>query len=142
MTSLYGAGHANAQTASVFAAVVPTTEQATTTEVSTLIDSKAVEMIVRKEFKNQPILVEIARCESTFRHYDAEGKLLRGKVDSRDVGVMQINTYYHGATAEKLGIDLYTIEGNLEYAKYLYDKNGLKDWRASSACWRGDLAVK
>ncbi len=48
---------------------------------------------------------------------------------------MQINEYYHAKTAEKMGLDIYTLEGNMAYAKYLYEKNGLSDWDASRPCW-------
>src|SRR5690606_20716583 len=80
--------------------VVPT-ESAVTVETAPVVksedyypitDSKNVEKFVRDYFAETPILAEIARCESTFRHYDKKtGQVLKGKVDSRDTGVMQIN---------------------------------------------------
>ena len=93
------------------------------------------EQIVTEYFKDDPILAKVAFCESTFTHYTENGSVLRGKVDNRDVGVMQINTYYHGDTAERMGIDLMTLEGNLAYAKNLYERQGLQPWSASSKCW-------
>jgi hypothetical protein len=141
MSSLYGAGHANAQVANVVAA--PTTGQATTTEVSTLTDPKDIEAYVRKH-ANKPILVEIARCESTFSQYDQNGQVMRGKVNRYDVGVMQINEKYHAEEALKLGYDIYTVEGNLAFAEHLYSKYGSDPWSASSKCWShsADLAQK
>lgn len=94
-----------------------------------------LEMYVRQYYKDTPLLAEISRCESTFKHYDKEGNLVRGIVNKDDVGVMQINEYYHSATAEKLGYDLHTVDGNLAYAKYLYEKSGPQPWSASSPCW-------
>lgn len=94
-----------------------------------------LEAYVREYYKDTPILAEISKCESTFKHYDKNGNVLRGKVDSRDVGVMQINEYYHADEAKKLGYDLETVEGNLAYAKYLYEKEGVDPWSHSAKCW-------
>ncbi len=94
-----------------------------------------VEDVVRDYFKDTPILAEVARCESQFRQYGTDGNPLKGTVDPRDVGVMQINRYYHGDTAKKLGFDLTTIEGNMAYAKNLYDRQGVAPWSASAPCW-------
>ncbi len=88
-------------------------------------------------FKNTPILADIAGCESRFRQYDKNGKVLIGEVNKGDIGVMQINKYYHADKAESLGYDLNTAEGNMAYAKYLYEKEGTKPWNSSSACWKG-----
>lgn len=104
-----------------------------------------LEMYVRQYFKDEPLLAEISRCESTFKHYDKEGNLVQGIVNSDDIGVMQINTYYHSDTAEKLGYDLHTVDGNLAYAKYLYEKYGPQPWSASSPCWgkkAAELGIK
>ncbi|MEK7613883.1 MAG: hypothetical protein AAB439_03375 [Patescibacteria group bacterium] len=96
---------------------------------------------VREYFSDTPLLADIAWCESRMRHLDKNGQVLRGTVDGDDVGVMQINTRYHGEKAEELGLNLYSLQGNLEYAEYLYEKQGSKPWLASSPCW-GKLAAK
>ncbi|MFZ2038787.1 MAG: hypothetical protein WAV11_02525 [Minisyncoccia bacterium] len=93
------------------------------------------EQYVREYYADQPILAEIAKCESTFRHFMSNGEVLRGIVNNGDVGVMQINERYHKDTATKLGFDLETIDGNLAYAKWLYDKEGTYPWISSSPCW-------
>tara|TARA_B100000745_G_scaffold89693_1_gene56358 strand:+ start:4602 stop:5018 length:417 start_codon:yes stop_codon:yes gene_type:complete len=100
----------------------------------------STEQAVRSYFADLPIMVEIARCESTFRHTLEDGTILRGLVDNRDTGVMQINTYYHEATATKLGLDLENLEDNLTYARYLYERQGTQPWSASRPCWGGALA--
>lgn len=102
---------------------------------------ETVEEYVREYFADTPILAEIAFCESTMRHFDENGDVLRGVVDNDDLGVMQINTRYHGEKAEELGIDLHSINGNLEYAKYLYEQKGTQPWKASMPCW-GHLASR
>lgn len=91
-------------------------------------------------FADVPVMVDIASCESHFHQYDADGSIYRGKVNNLDIGVMQINEHYHSATAQKLGIDLYTIQGNVAYARYLYDKEGTQPWVSSKPCW-GPKAV-
>ncbi len=93
------------------------------------------EQYVREYFKDNPILAEIAKCESTFRQYSSTGEVIKGKVNKSDVGVMQINKYYHLERANKLGFDLNTIEGNMAYAKKLYESEGTKPWKSSSSCW-------
>jgi len=103
-----------------------------------------IEAHVRDYFADEPILAEIARCESHFTHYTNSGKVLRGRVVPEDVGVMQINETYHLEQSKKLNIDIYTLEGNLDYARYLYEKQGARPWLASSPCWSKakELAVR
>ncbi|MBU6430907.1 MAG: hypothetical protein KGJ58_01655 [Patescibacteria group bacterium] len=93
------------------------------------------EQYVREYFKDNPILAEIAKCESTFRQYDSDGEVIKGKINKNDIGVMQINKHYHLERANKLGFDLNTIEGNMAYAKKLYESEGTKPWKSSSNCW-------
>jgi hypothetical protein len=100
------------------------------------LTSVSVEAYVRDYFKDTPILAEIAKCESTFKQFDSKGNVIRGKVNSGDIGVMQINKYYHEEDAVKLGFDIYTIDGNLGYAKKLYEKSGDAPWVHSSPCWK------
>jgi len=109
-----------------------------------IVSSKQVESYVREQFSDEPVLVEIARCESTFRQYDTDGNILRGKVNKGDVGVMQINEKYHADEATKLGLNIYTAEGNVAFARHLYEKFGSQPWSSSSKCWsEGDsLAMR
>jgi len=102
----------------------------------------SVEERVKEYFKDTPILAEIARCESTFRQFDKDGKILRGDWNSRDVGVMQINERFHLDKALRLGYDIYSLEGNIEYAKYLYETQGLKPWTHSEKCWNSQKIAK
>lgn len=85
-------------------------------------------------------MAEIARCESRFRHVGENGSIIRGEENRSDVGVMQINEYYHEKTADTLGIDLYTLDGNLAYARSLYEREGTAPWNASKTCW-GDQHI-
>ncbi|MFA6226961.1 MAG: hypothetical protein WC631_00535 [Candidatus Paceibacterota bacterium] len=104
-------------------------------------DNEGLRNKVQKLFAEDPLLIDIARCESHFRQYDKDGSVLRGKVNKSDVGVMQINLYYHADKAGKLGYDLMTPEGNMAYAKYLYNREGVQPWISSSACWNDNTAA-
>lgn len=90
---------------------------------------------MRQYFSDAPILIEIARCESNFRHHTNNGEVLRGYANRSDIGVMQINKYYHGDKAKALGVDIFSRDGNMEYARYLYEKEGVTPWNASRSCW-------
>lgn len=95
----------------------------------------STERYVRQYFRDIPIMVQIARCESTFRQLDDDGSIHRGRVNNADVGVMQINEYYHLDTAIEKGLDIYTIEGNTAYARDLFEREGTKPWNSSKPCW-------
>lgn len=85
-----------------------------------------IERLIREEFTDAPLMVEVARCESSFRN--VPGRL------SDDFGPFQVN-YVHLETLEKMGLDRTKVEDNIKYARYLYDKNGLRDWENSKHCW-------
>ncbi len=141
LSSMYGAGTDKVDTA--VAINNNSTNNQNTQAVILTGDPKEVEKYVREKYADTPILIEIARCESTFRHEDKQGNVLRGKVDKADVGVMQINERYHLEKAKSLGFDLHTIQGNTAYAEYLYEKEGAKPWSASAKCWsKNDIVAK
>jgi len=91
-----------------------------------------VQEYIKTEYADTPILIAIAQCESNFRQFNPDGSVVRGKVDSHDVGVMQINETYWLDKSKSLGDDIYTAEGNAAYAKYLYAKQGTDPWNSSS----------
>ena len=136
VSSLYGSGLAHVADASTTNALLSasTTDIATTSQVA-MIDRAAVEEYIKTEYADTPILIAIAQCESSFRQFNPDGTVVRGKVNSHDVGVMQINETYWLGKSKSLGDDIYTIEGNAAYAKYLYDNQGTDPWSSSSKCW-------
>jgi hypothetical protein len=103
--------------------------------------SKNAESIVRSYFRDIPIMIEVARCESTFRHTLEDGSILQGRVDPDDTGVMQINKYFHETTAARMQLDLDDIYHNMAYARYLYETQGTQPWSASMPCWGNALAA-
>ncbi len=103
---------------------------------------------LRAFFKDNPIMVKVAYCESKFIHRNKDGSILRGEKDPYDIGIMQINTRTKNGHRKKslgLGLDIWTMEGSMAYAKILSRERGLgenKDedgvlfyWRSSSGCW-------
>lgn len=130
-------------------ATPPSTEygQITTTSVveesMVLAMSKQgnVEDIVRSYFHDIPVMVQVARCESAFRHTLPDGTILKGKIDPADTGVMQINKRYHEKTAAAMNLNLNDIYQNMAYARHLYETQGTKPWNASAPCWRPTLAM-
>jgi len=94
-----------------------------------------VEDFVRLTYEDKPVLIEIAECESTFRHWDPETGEPLSNPNSSATGAMQLMASYHREPASNLGWDIDTLEGNLAYAEYLYDTEGVTPWEASRHCW-------
>jgi hypothetical protein len=104
--------------------------------------AQEIEMTVRAYFADEPVLVEVAKCESHFTHFDSTGEIHRGKVNDQDVGVMQINERYHLKESLDKGYDIYDLEGNLAYARNLFERQGLQPWISSSPCWKKSQAYR
>ena len=94
---------------------------------------------IRNYFADTPILIKVSWCESKLKQFKKNGALVRGELTPEDVGAMQINEYFHLKDSKKLGFDIHTLEGNLAYAKYLYEKKGTQPWSASKYCWTGEI---
>lgn len=91
-------------------------------------------------YKMSPELVQvairIAKCESGLKQFDENGEVLRGKQNSQDVGVFQINEKYHLEASKKMGFNIYAEQGNIDYAMWLMKKDGTKPWNWSrDNCW-------
>ena len=87
-------------------------------------------------FFGYPTLKRICTCESNLTHYEnADGAVLRGRVNYRDVGICQINEFYQKGRIERFGFDIYTPEGNIAFAKALFNEMGTVPWESSRACW-------
>ena len=82
------------------------------------------------------LLANIAQCESHGNQFDANGRVLRNMVNHAVVGVFQINENYHAAAARKMGFDIYTSQGNWDYARWLLDHYGTGPWLSSRQCWQ------
>lgn len=91
--------------------------------------------IVKNEVYLPPIFKKIAWCESKNMQFNGDGTVHRGVQNPQDVGKYQINEGYHLEASRALGIDIYTLQGNTEYALRLYKANGTRDWNWSKWCW-------
>jgi len=56
-------------------------------------------------------------------------------VNPLDIGKFQINEYYWGAEARRLGFDIYALEGNTAMALWIYEHHGTQPWNWSKANW-------
>ena len=141
-SSIYGGATIDSNTVSTTTAPGASSKKEENATIS-IPTSKELEKKAKAYFINNPILVDIARCESNFRQLDKNGNILRGKINKGDLGLMQINEYYHADAAKDLGLDLTTVEGNMAYAKYLFNKEGTQPWISSSKCWNqtGELVA-
>jgi hypothetical protein len=94
-----------------------------------------VEEAVREYFKEIPVMIEVARCESKFRQFNTDGSVLFGGWGGGMTGVFQLYDSVHRSAALALGFDISTLEGNLGYAKHLYATSGTTPWNSAKACW-------
>ena len=80
-------------------------------------------------------LEAIAKCESSNMHFYNDGRIVMNKNTNGtvDVGRYQINSV-HFKRATELGIDVYTEDGNTEFALLLYREQGTGPWYASKKC--------
>ncbi|MFA6215112.1 MAG: peptidoglycan-binding domain-containing protein [Patescibacteria group bacterium] len=101
----------------------PTSTPTSTPALPTLAET---ETAVRSYFADIPAMIEIAKCESGFRQFTDSGAPLRGH--NLYIGVFQIDEKIHAKAALSLGFDIYTLDGNMAYAKYLSSQAGTKPW--------------
>ena len=95
---------------------------------------------VRAYFADIPVMANIAQCESKFTQFGKGGAALQGGMGGKMVGIFQVYGDIHAAYAKERGMDIETIDGNLAYARYLYEHEGTTPWNSSSSCW-GDMVV-
>ena len=111
------------------------------TESKELVLVNKIEVVQDKVVLVDSTLERICGCESRGnpnvepRQFNSDGTVLRGVVNSQDIGMCQINLQYHGESAEMLGYDLFTEEGNISYANHLYSTQGSQPWYLSEHCW-------
>ena len=94
-------------------------------------DQVTVEKRVREYFADVPAMIEIARCESKFRQYTDSGNVFRGGASSDMIGVFQFYETIHAGNAKTRGYKLETLDGNLAYARSVYQSQGTTPWNSS-----------
>ncbi len=106
--------------------------------------TKRLKVSHREILKLNRILVPVCSCESTGsvkrppKQFNSDGSVIRGKINKNDIGECQINIekkYGHLQMAKKLGFDIYTKNGNIAYANWLFKKYGTSPWKWSRPCW-------
>ena len=89
-----------------------------------------------------PELIRPCTCESGQdtgkpQQYDiVTGNVLHGKKNPKDIGACQINERWNGEEATAHGWDIYTVEGNINMANWMYKNQGLTPWAWSRGCWK------
>lgn len=77
----------------------------------------------------------VIHCESNWNP-DAVN---HDSVIGTDRGLLQINTHFHQARAEKMNYDIRDARDNLEYGIRLLAERGTRPWLASRKCWTDAL---
>lgn len=92
---------------------------------------------VMEAFPDDTLMWSIASCESDFMQYRSTGddSVVVRNPSSSAVGIFQIMESAHLEESYRLGMDIFTPEGNIAYAKVLREKNGYRDWEESKDCW-------
>lgn len=112
--------------------VASSTPAVSTSTLATTTIMKAtpveVEKRVREYFADVPVMIDIARCESNFRQFTDSGNVMRGGSGGLMVGIFQFFESVHAKAALALGFDLGTVEGNISYARHLYNQSGTTPW--------------
>lgn len=87
--------------------------------------------LISAVFGAHSIMHRVFYCESGGRQYYDNGELIVSP--THDFGIAQIS-WIHEEEATRLGYDIMTPVGNVLFAKYLYNRNGINDWYASNGC--------
>jgi hypothetical protein len=108
---------------------VPSTTVTSSRATSTSLQTPAeIEKRVSEYFTDVPVMIEIAKCESKFRQYTDAGNVLRGGGSGGMIGIFQFYELIHKAPALALGFDIETVEGNIAYARHIYEQEGTRPW--------------
>lgn len=83
-----------------------------------------------------PILQRICKAESGNRQFNIKGDVLRNSKTPSDIGFCQIHETIWNDQARKMGLDIYTEEGNKQMAVWIFENYGTEPWNASKANWK------
>ncbi len=85
-------------------------------------------------FRNDPIMVKVAACESSLRH-TLPGGQLNVSPDGHDVGTFQVRLPVHKGELGRYGLNPADFTHNVAFATHLYRRDGLRHWNSSRPCW-------
>ena len=89
-----------------------------------------------------PAMKPICGCESagsptkTPIQFNPDGSVLHGRIHYPDTGSCQLNGNVWRASAEALGYDIDTRDGNYAMANHIYQMEGTRPWNPSRSCWQ------
>lgn len=87
------------------------------------------------------ILQEICNAEVTgnkhtpSHQFNKDGSVVRGHTTPSDIGYCQINEPIWNDKARKMNMDIYTEQGNKDFALYLFNNYGTEPWNSSKDKW-------
>jgi len=83
--------------------------------------TERIEKEIRDTFSEDPeTAVKVAKCES--------GLKANAKGPTQDAGIFQIHLPSHQKTLDSLGIDVWDVKDNIEFAHRLYQQSGWNPW--------------
>jgi hypothetical protein len=82
-----------------------------------------------------PMLTKICNAESGGKQFNKDGSVLRGRVNPSDIGFCQLNEPIWNDKARKMGLDIYTEQGNKDMALYIFSNYGTDPWNSSKVMW-------
>jgi hypothetical protein len=102
-----------------------------TTEPEKVYADREVIKVEKLRFEDIPLLMKICKAESENRQFNSKGDVLRGIKNPSDIGYCQISESINNDDARRLGYDIYTEQGNKDYAVHLFLEKGYAPWMAS-----------
>lgn len=105
----------------------------TTASVSTSTSVVALVKELSSQNKvNEETVMRIIECESSWN----PKAIGRQAVVGEDVGLFQINSYYHESDFQKEGLDIrHSIHDNIVAGFEILKEDGFTPWRSSKKCW-------
>ncbi len=103
-----------------------------------MVSTTTAKMAIEEVFGSDTPMVAVAECESRLLQFDKPNHPTKNPTSSA-YGLFQVMKSIHNDTALDMDMNIYTLKGNILYAKYLYDKEGLTPWISSSNCWKPKL---
>jgi len=86
-------------------------------------DTSGFSALILETFPDAPYMLDVARCESSVRQYLPSGEVLMGGGGGNYIGIFQIGSQWV-SRAKSMGMDVYTPEGNIAFARFLFDDSG------------------
>lgn len=82
--------------------------------------NQGIEELVIRTFPDDHRMLPVAECESNLRQFNTDGSVLMGGGGGNYIGIFQIGIQWVDL-ASSMEMDVYTIEGNVAFARWLYN---------------------